>query len=451
MKQEDLNTKVLQKSPKLQQQMKERKRLRVFRKDFKTDEDKLKVIDALPSEDPDMFAYKIKTYEPFNVVKRTIDILSAKPFQSPSTINSENDFLLSLKDNFDGYGTNMTRFLMRLFLTGLWDTQGHVFVDNVANPNKDSRPILNILNNDNLLQVNTKQGGEVTKLRFLEIFEKEINDFDTVERKRVKVYKKVDGIVYYTMYEEDDSGNMIGKVINQIYGLKYIPIVSFNPMDVVNVFYPDTLIFDAMCRVNKQMIQKDCDLNGIVSIICFPLLVASGFDTGEGDELKIGPYNIISSDAEKALIQYVEHSGSAVNTGFKYVDGLIQRMNSLGFEMLTTATGNITATSKAIDSAGNNSMISNFAVNLTSTAREIVKVIMDWKDIDESEYFSIDIKTDFSIKTNAEDMTALVTGHQTGAITDKQYTFELKRRGILDDDFVYDESAQSNIENTTYE
>lgn len=455
LSQPEINQRVLGRDKKFQKNFTERKRLRDFRKDFKTDEDKMEYIKPLPSENADMYAHKINTYEPFNVVSRTVDILSAKPFQSPATIDSENDFLKSLKDNFNGYGLNMTRFLMKVFLNGLWDTQSHVFVDNVSNPTKDSRPILNVLNNDNILQVKTGAGGELLKIRFMEYFEEDLNEFESVELRRVKIYKKnySNGkpFVTYSVYEENVDGDMKRKLLNEPYGLDYIPLVSFNPMDVENVFFPEKLIFDPMCRVNKQMLQKDCDLNNIVSIICFPLLVASGFDDGGKDQLKLGPYNLLANENEKATIAYVEHTGSAVNTGFKYVDGLIQRMNSLGFEMLTTATGNITATSKAIDSAGNNSMIANFAVNLTSTAKEIVEVIKDWKSISEDEYYSIDIKTDFSIKTNAEDMNALIASHSTGAITNKQFVFELKRRGIVDDELVFDDSSSNNIENITYE
>lgn len=445
----EINSKVLNKQKKLHQATLDRTMLKDFKKNFTTTAMKMKYIMPLPSEDPKMYEYKIETYEVFNVVKRTVEILSAKPFQSDTTIDTEDPFLKTLKNDFDGYGTSMTRFLMKIFNVGLWDTQAHIFVDSSKNATKNSRPLLSVLNNDNILQVS--KNGEITKIRFLETFEKDSEDgFDVVERKRVKVYKKENGSVYYTIFEEDDSGNMIQLVKNKKYPLNYIPLVSFNPMDYEDEFVPDSLIFDPMCRVNKQMLQKDCDLNNIVSIICFPLLIATGFESDAKDGLKIGPSNMISIDEVNAGLKYVEHSGAAVNTGFKYVEGLVQRMNTLGFEMLTTATGNITATSKAIDAAGNNSMIANFAVNLKNTAEKLVRIIMDWRLMEQDTYFSIDVKTDFSIKTNAEDMNALVSSHQSGAITNKQFVFELKRRGILDDNFVYDMTQDDNLEDQSY-
>lgn len=449
--QSEINSKVLSKTKKLKMNEISRRMLRDFKKKSHTMEFKQEYIKSLPAEDESMYNYKLETYEVFNVVKRTIETLAAKPFQSDATIDTENEFLKSLKTNFDGYGNSMTRFLMKVFSIGLWDTQAHVFVDNVEKPTATTRPILSVLNNDNILQVN-KTNNELSKLRFLETFEQETEDgFDTVDRKRVKIYKKTNGKVFYTIYEENNNGDMIMKIKNQKYFLNYIPLVSFNPMDYDDEFYPESLIFDPMCRVNKQLLQKDCDLNNIVSIICFPLLIAAGFDDDAKKDLKIGPYNMIQIDNAEARLEYVEHTGAAVNTGFKYVEGLVHRMNTLGFEMLTTQTGNITATSKAIDAAGNNSMIANFAVNLTDTAEKIVKVIMDWQNVNKDEYFSIDIKTDFSIKTNAEDMNALISSHQTGAVTNKQFVFELKRRGILDDNFIYDESNENNIENVEFE
>lgn len=452
MDQQELTSKVLFKNKKLQKATMDRSMLRDFKKNFTTEALKKKYIYPLPSEDEAMYNYKIHTYEVFNVVKRTIEILAAKPFQSDATIDTEDEFLKTLKDNFDGYGTSMTRFLMQVFSVGLWDTQAHIFVDNKPDATILDQPVLTLLNNDNILDVNYKT-GEVKKIKFTEIFEKD-TEFSTEERKRTKLYIKKNGVVRYSIFEENDQGEMIAVIRNERYKLDHIPLVSFNPMDFENPFLPDSLIFDPMARVNKQMIQKDCDLNNIVSIICFPLLLGSGFDATDKDvkrQMKIGPNNMILIDNEKANLKYVEHTGAAVNTSFKYISSLIQRMNTLGFEMLTTQTGNITATSKAIDAAGNNSMIANFAINLTNTAEKIVREIMSWKQINKETYFSIDLKTDYSIKTNAEDMNALINAHQSGAITNRQYVFEMKRRGIVDDNLIYDDSNENNIENITYE
>lgn len=451
---------VLTRNKKLEHQKRRRSMLKDFKMRSETLEFKRKYIEMLPAEDPEMFDYKLKTYEVFNVVKRTIEMLSAKPFQSAATIETDNEFLKTLKKDFDGYGNSMTRFLMRIFTEGLWDTQAHILIDNQEDSTINSRPTCELLNNDNILQADIGKGGKLVRFRFREKYDiYNEKTFDTDYRWRVKyLEQKNEKTVIFKIFEEDEKGQM-NLVKSGIYGNDHIPVVSFNPMDYANPFLPDDLIFNPMALINKQLLQKDCDLNNIVSIICFPLLIGTGFDSSDDNvkkNMKIGPNNMVLIDDEKANLKFVEHTGAAVNTGFKYISELVMRMNSLGFEMFSQRTGAAvaTATENKLSASGNNSLIASFALNLNDTANKIVDEIMHWKEMDlkaDENYYSIDIKTDYSISISAEEMNGLVNSHQTGAITNKQYVFELKRRGILDENFIYDENNDNNIENIVYE
>ena len=443
----------------------DREEIRWFQGSFKKYEEKEHFINKFPNEDDAMYRHRIKNYAPWNVVKRTIEVLTSKPFQVPAIIETDNDKIKSLEDNFDGRGNKITRVLMKMFSKGLWETQAHAFIDfPTAKVDKNgvpiydtkARPTVTILNNDNILDVDGVD-GDLKLLRFSETFTRYKNDFERETLKRIKFYKKEDdGSVYCSIFEEEyeGSGITILKRRSKI-SLPYIPVVSFKPLDIYDsAFFPKSNIFDPMIQQNIVLFNKDCDLSNIVSVTCFPLLVGSGFGSGnsEGDQIGIGANNIIMSNNKDAKLQYVENTGTAQQNAFKYISDVVSRLNQLGFEMMTEKSQNATAAAKLIDAAGNNATIGNFAINLQDTAQKIIKVMADWMRVDlENVQYSVDVKTDYAIKTNADEMNALVTAFQSGAMTAEQYMFELRKRGIVDENFIFEGDNENNVENVVIE
>ncbi len=459
-KQKQLSSKVKKRSKELTCIYNNRSEIRRFQGSFKTYDEKEFFINQFPGEDDEMYRYRIKSYSPWNIVKRTIEVLTSKPFAIPALIETKNKKLKDLENNFDGHGNKITRVLMKMFSKGLWETQAHAFIDYPtakvdANgyPIYDAtmRPTVTILNNDNILDVDGMD-GDLTLLKYSENFTVYVNDFERETRERIKFYKKEKAGIYCSIFEEEyeGSGVVILKSKKKI-SLPYIPVVSFKPLDIYDsAFFPKSNIFDPMIQQNIVLFNKDCDLSNIVSITCFPLLTATGFGSGDGDEIAIGANNIVKTNNKDAKLAYVENKGTAQANSFKYISEVVTRMNQLGFDMVQG--NNATAAEKMIDAAGNNATVGNFAINLQDTAAKIIKVMADWMRIDLTNVeYSVDVKTDYAIKTSAEEMNALIASFQAGAITAEQYTFELRKRGIIDENFKFVEGNENNVENVLIE
>ncbi|WP_075803103.1 DUF4055 domain-containing protein [Pseudomonas putida] len=98
-----------------------------------------------------------------------------------------------------------------------------------------------------------------------------------------------------------------------------------------------------------------------------PILFASG--GGEGVEIKIGVDSAIVANAGIDL-NFVEHSGNAINAGCQSLQDLEGIMASYGIEMLQNTVVVETATGRARN-AGNNNQIARMA---TATVSAIAKV-----------------------------------------------------------------------------
>lgn len=452
-------------SPELQKIYNDRADIRRFQGSFKNYEEKYYYITKFPGIDDEMHRFKVENFKPFNVPKRTIEILTAKPFQIPAVIECKDERIKAFELNFDGKGNTITRVLMKMFQRGLWDTQAHAFIDfPTAKKRADGspiydptlKPIVTILNNDNILDVDGADNN-LDMLRFEEKFTKYINEFERVELKRIKHYKKTNGKVVCYIFEQKEKNGDISKVSQNTITLPYIPCISFKPMDIYDsAFFPESNIFDPMIQQTIDLFNVDCDLGNIVSISCFPLLTATGFGENAGDDeddgVNIGPNNIIMSNNKDAKIAYVENTGSAQQNAFKRIEIIMDRINQLGFEMMTEVGGNATAMAHAIDAAGNNATIGNFAINLQDTAAKIIKVMCDWMRIDTTNIeYSVDVKTDYSVKTSPDEMNAIMQAYQTGALTGEQYFFELRKRGILDENAKFRGVENQNIDDITIE
>lgn len=442
-------TKIYEPSSFFEDNIKKRELLR----DLREGEEALKAkaseyIPRFPAEDNEVYNIRVKNSYLYNVVDINIQKISAKPFSRPASINTENLTLKSFEFNFDQADHTITEFAKSWFEDSLWDAQSHVFVDYPVGQQRedgsfissDSLPVCVILNNDNILQAEYNN-GEVTYLRFLE--EKTIrNGFNQKTLKVVKIFEKINSIVYFNIFTQDetDSDLYIPEFEEyKVFGLNYIPLVSLYPMSTRIPFKPK-LIFQNMAYIQKAHFKTLSDKRNLEQIVMVPFLFGTGLDTDATKGIAISAFNAwIATDAN-AKLSYVEHNGAALNTATVSLNEMVDQMETIALDLVSRSGGNQTATQSTIDQANNNTLMSCMAVALKEGLEKILDIYRDWLNI--SEEYSVDLVTKFDIRLSADEINFLNNAVVIGALSNEDYFNEGKRRGVINSDLTYSETME---------
>jgi len=136
-------------------------------------------------------------------------------------------------------------------------------------------------------------------------------------------------------------------------GVERIPIIPVYSNRTA--FYLGEPTFGNLAELNVRHWQSYSDQANLLHYARFPILFATGIDetdqNGVPKEIEIGANTVQYTSNPNADLKFVEHSGKAVESGWKDIDVLVQEMQKFGVEPSMESTGNVTATESAIHAA----------------------------------------------------------------------------------------------------
>lgn len=440
----------------LQDRIFERELLRDLRAgEKKLKEKHLMYIPKLEGEDEQTYQLKVEGAYLYNCVELNIQKLSSKPFIKSPMIKSETNpiFFKDLEFDFDNNNHTLQEFGRTWMEDALWDSQSHVFVDYPQAEkdidgsyiqNNEARPVAVILNNDNILHFRYS-GKELSYLRFKDYINTPTEDgFDDVCLEIIKEFKKYNGKVYWNAYIQDgpDSIEYI-KIYqeDQLFGLDYIPLVSFYPMSSRIPFAP-RLIFQNMANIQKKHFSSMADKLNCEHVVTSPFLVIKGVEDGGQKGIEVSTFNAMFFTDKEASVSYVEHNGAALKTANETLIQMERQMESMGIDLMSRTSGGETATENAIDEANNNAMLSSMCVSLKEALEKVVDVYCDWMNIEKD--FYLDITTKFNIRITESQQKYYDTALASNIISKKTYFDIGLNAGYLSTDLTY-EQDQENI------
>ncbi|MNP09577.1 hypothetical protein D3C76_1016890 [compost metagenome] len=195
--------------------------------------------------------------------------------------------------------------------------------------------------------------------------------------------------------------------------------------------------------MNIQHFQESSDQSNILKIARIPILFAPG--ATEDSVIAIGSEYAIKGEKD-ADLKYVEHSGAAIGAGRDSLKDLEAKMQSYGAGMLENTGAVETATGRALQAGESNNRIAMMALNLAAAVEKVLGWIAYFNKIAEPD-FHVDINTEYGINTSAEEFTALANARTMGDLSQEDYLQELKRRGLLRNNFsVADNADRLSIE-----
>ena len=186
---------------------------------------------------------------------------------------------------------------------------------------------------------------------------------------------------------------------------------------------------------NIQHYQIDSDLSNALQVACFPILAASGYDQDRDPTIKVGPNIVLATGDPQGKFYYVEHSGTAINTGRQKLEDLKADMATEGIQsLMPRANGDATATETQVKYAESTSDLQRMAFGLKDSLENALKLMAEWVGLPDGG--SIELRGQFVLPRDAAtEAQALIALRSAGEITSRTLLSELKRRDFLPDDF----------------
>lgn len=165
----------------------------------------------------------------------------------------------------------------------------------------------------------------------------------------------------------------------------------------------------------------------------FPILTMTGVDTTKAEgQVVMGPETILGSSNHQAKFAMLEHNGTAIKAGKDDLDSLEQKAEAYAGQ-LTKPSGDVKATTAAINSAE----VSSFAKDMAQELEDVLQAIVDDASLwaGEPKLGDVEVNMDFAIDLPDGDLQVLQSARSAGDISRPTLWRELTRRNVLSRDF----------------
>jgi hypothetical protein len=321
-----------------------------------------------------------------------------------------------------------------VFEDALWNGSSFIAVDCAVD---GGRPYAYHLSGDNILGYRLDEDDRLTEIRIKEKAIVADGAWGEKEVSRVRVFKRDAEVVTWSLYD-GESVDGVAITLDQPFALKEIPVAPVHSSAVVasgELFAHPPL--NDLAYMNIKHYRESSDQSNILRIARVPVLFASG--VADDAAIAIGSEYAIKGDVNSDL-KYVEHSGAAIGAGRDSLRDLEAKMQSYGTDMLENSGAVETATGRALQAGESNNKVALVALNLASPGEKVLGWIAYFHKIAQPD-FVVDINTEYGINSAPEELTALANARTMGDLSQEDYLLELKRRGLLRNDFSLTDNA----------
>lgn len=394
-----------------------------------------------PAESDVAYQYRLKTSTLFNGFRRTVETLAGKPFSEPLQLNDDvPPQIAEYTKDIDLEGRNLQAFAHGAIQTALAYGLAHILVDYPPTPagtledqrRSGARPYFVAIHPKNLLGWTSERinGAEtLTQIRIMESAREQVGEWGVKIIPQVRVLER-DNFRIYRQNEKDE------------WVLFREGAVSLGEIPLATIYGDRTGFMTArpplldLAYLNVEHWQSNSDQTNILHVARVPILFAAGF----GDsKLTIGANTAVSADDPTAKLEYVEHTGAAIDAGRESLKDLEERMSLMGAQMLMHKPGSRTATEKSIDTAESDCALSAVVLNGEDALEQGLQFMAKWDGL--AEGGSIEINDDFGGWMDTLDENTLLRCRELGILSAETVFSELQRRKVISEELTWLEEA----------
>lgn len=344
--------------------------------------------------------------------------------------------LKEILEYVDESGRDAERFLRDVVVDAMEVGRSHVLVDYPPRPEgvvsradeitAGLRPYWVHIKAENLIWWKLRK-GKLQEIRIKELAEdEETPQIRVITPTAFQLYQQVGQLKEWQVVSE--GINTLGE----------IPLVTFCTRRISEMVTRPPL--EDLAYKNVEHWQSSSDQRHILHVSRVPILFGTGFD--DDGTVVIGPNQLVKAPQGSDL-KYVEHSGAAIKAGQEDLQRIEEQMAMLAMEpVLQSRPGNQTATGRAIDSAEAQAAIKLVASDIEDAADLCLAYTAMWLGIPKERAGGVEIECDFGLlNKDASGLTELGKARAMGDISRDAYLKELKRRGILYEDFDVEEDS----------
>ncbi|WP_145579774.1 DUF4055 domain-containing protein [Yersinia vastinensis] len=369
-----------------------------------------------PNEDSDSYKQRLSVATLLPAYEETIKNNVGRVFSEPTQLSETTpDVIIDYTKNFDLEGNRLDVWSQEYFSLALQYGLAHALVDyprvgdiktKAEEKATGARPYAVLINPRQVIgwKSETKDGKvRLTELRIKEIVVEDAENY--AQHKIEQIRKLTPGAV--ELHRKSTGNSADGGDIWVIHDTwetsrSDIPLVTLYTKRTGFMCATPPLISLALLNVKHWQSQSEQD--NILHVARVPLLTVFGLE--DGQELTIGASNATRfSDRSKQGLEYVEHTGSAINSGKDSLNSLVEQMRQAGAKMLRAEN----TSTKAVDQVTEERMQEQSPLYTMSNSLEdaldnILQIMAEWSG--ENDGGSVDIRTELETAEQAFNSTS---------------------------------------------
>lgn len=242
-----------------------------------------------------------------------------------------------------------------------------------------------------------------------------------------------------------------GQYVQQIYreekkiGDDIIPLMNGKPLNFIPFVCDFSItkppILD-LANVNLSHFRTEVDREHGAHYTAIPTPMFAGFTFGEGESFRLGATGGYNTSNPDATWGFLEFQGAGLSTLKEIKEEKEKQLVILGAKFLDSEKSGVEAEGTVkIRRSGETSVLALHAMKCSRMAQRIIEIMRDWMGV--SGAVEIEVNTDYTeAGLTAQDLTALVSSWQQGAISQQTLFYNLKHGEMYPEDTTFEEEQE---------